>query len=136
MGAVENRRSTPEGLRGIGKVRERELTLKRGLGIDPSVLGDPEQFSPDFLDEQKKLTALWDGLRTEQNFELVKTPKARKLLALGVPQHLRGELWMSWSGAKNHMAANPGYYESLLKDHGNEQSEAVKDIQKAGRESY
>uniref|UniRef100_W5KBD6 TBC1 domain family member 8B n=1 Tax=Astyanax mexicanus TaxID=7994 RepID=W5KBD6_ASTMX len=42
------------------------------------------------------------------------TKKTRALVVRGVPETLRGELWMLFSGAVNDMATHPGYYTTLL----------------------
>uniref|UniRef100_A0A8B9J8L4 TBC1 domain family member 8B n=1 Tax=Astyanax mexicanus TaxID=7994 RepID=A0A8B9J8L4_ASTMX len=42
------------------------------------------------------------------------TKKTRDLVVRGVPETLRGELWMLFSGAVNDMATHPGYYTTLL----------------------
>uniref|UniRef100_A0A3B4BWP9 TBC1 domain family member 8B n=1 Tax=Pygocentrus nattereri TaxID=42514 RepID=A0A3B4BWP9_PYGNA len=42
------------------------------------------------------------------------TKKTRDLVVRGVPETLRGELWMLFSGAVNDMATHPGYYAALL----------------------
>uniref|UniRef100_A0A3B3YE32 TBC1 domain family member 8B n=1 Tax=Poecilia mexicana TaxID=48701 RepID=A0A3B3YE32_9TELE len=42
------------------------------------------------------------------------TKKTRDLIVRGVPESLRGELWMLFSGAVNDMATHPGYYTELV----------------------
>uniref|UniRef100_A0A8C7R6V5 TBC1 domain family member 8B n=1 Tax=Oncorhynchus mykiss TaxID=8022 RepID=A0A8C7R6V5_ONCMY len=42
------------------------------------------------------------------------TKKTRDLIVRGIPEALRGELWMLFSGAVNDMATNPGYYSELV----------------------
>uniref|UniRef100_A0AAY4AZ36 TBC1 domain family member 8B n=1 Tax=Denticeps clupeoides TaxID=299321 RepID=A0AAY4AZ36_9TELE len=42
------------------------------------------------------------------------TKKTRDLIVRGVPEMLRGELWMLFSGAVNDMATHPGYYTELV----------------------
>uniref|UniRef100_A0A672JNX5 TBC1 domain family member 8B n=1 Tax=Salarias fasciatus TaxID=181472 RepID=A0A672JNX5_SALFA len=42
------------------------------------------------------------------------TRKTRDLIVRGVPEALRGELWMLFSGAVNDMATHPGYYSELV----------------------
>ncbi|KAA0716636.1 TBC1 domain family member 8B [Triplophysa tibetana] len=44
------------------------------------------------------------------------TKKTRDLIVRGVPETLRGELWMLFSGAVHDMTSNPGYYGRLLED--------------------
>lgn len=40
--------------------------------------------------------------------------KTRELILKGIPDELRGELWMLYSGAINEKETNPGYYERLV----------------------
>jgi len=42
-----------------------------------------------------------------------RTAKARDLVLLGIPEKLRGELWMLYSGAINELETHPGYYDTL-----------------------
>ncbi|NXX74138.1 TBC8B protein, partial [Urocolius indicus] len=42
--------------------------------------------------------------------------KTRDLVVRGIPEALRGELWLLFSGAVNDMASNPGYYTELVEE--------------------
>lgn len=42
-----------------------------------------------------------------------RTSKARDLVLMGIPERLRGELWMLYSGAINELETHPGYYDKL-----------------------
>jgi len=42
-----------------------------------------------------------------------RTSKARDLVLMGIPEKLRGELWMLYSGAINELETHPGYYDKL-----------------------
>lgn len=42
-----------------------------------------------------------------------RTPKARELVLMGMPEKLRGELWMLYSGAINELETHHGYYDKL-----------------------
>lgn len=42
-----------------------------------------------------------------------RTAKARDLVLMGIPEKLRGELWMLYSGAINELETHPGYYDQL-----------------------
>uniref|UniRef100_A0A673L3U8 TBC1 domain family member 8B n=1 Tax=Sinocyclocheilus rhinocerous TaxID=307959 RepID=A0A673L3U8_9TELE len=44
------------------------------------------------------------------------TKKTRDLIVRGVPETLRGELWMLFSGAVHDMTSHPGYYGRLLEE--------------------
>ncbi|KAJ8405301.1 hypothetical protein AAFF_G00322920 [Aldrovandia affinis] len=45
---------------------------------------------------------------------MYRTSKTRELVLNGIPENLRGELWLLFSGAQNEMAAHPGYYGELV----------------------
>ncbi|XP_043273772.1 TBC1 domain family member 9 isoform X2 [Venturia canescens] len=45
---------------------------------------------------------------------IYRTTETAKLVIQGVPQTLRGEVWLTFSGAINEMAMNPGLYKSLV----------------------
>ncbi|XP_068816171.1 TBC1 domain family member 9B isoform X1 [Struthio camelus] len=45
---------------------------------------------------------------------MYRTAKTRELVQKGIPENLRGELWLLFSGAWNEMVTHPGYYEDLV----------------------
>ncbi|KAI2657150.1 TBC1 domain family member 9B [Labeo rohita] len=45
---------------------------------------------------------------------MYRTSKTRELVLNGIPESLRGELWLLFSGAQNEMSTHPGYYASLV----------------------
>ncbi|KAI4479417.1 PREDICTED: TBC1 domain family member 9 isoform X1 [Polistes canadensis] len=45
---------------------------------------------------------------------MYRTVEMAKLVIQGIPQSLRGEVWLTFSGALNEMATNPGLYKSLV----------------------
>uniref|UniRef100_A0A131XYW0 Putative ypt/rab gtpase activating protein n=3 Tax=Ixodes ricinus TaxID=34613 RepID=A0A131XYW0_IXORI len=45
-----------------------------------------------------------------------RTSKAQELVLAGIPDSLRGELWMLYSGAINEMETNPGYYRKAVEE--------------------
>uniref|UniRef100_A0A7M4F308 TBC1 domain family member 8 n=1 Tax=Crocodylus porosus TaxID=8502 RepID=A0A7M4F308_CROPO len=45
---------------------------------------------------------------------MFRTEKIRKLVAMGIPESLRGELWLLFSDAVTDLASHPGYYENLV----------------------
>ncbi|XP_063776454.1 TBC1 domain family member 9 isoform X3 [Pseudophryne corroboree] len=75
----------------------------------------PEEFNPklakEFLKEQAwKLHFAEYG----QGICMYRTQKTRDLVLKGIPESMRGELWLLFSGAINEMATHPGYYEELV----------------------
>uniref|UniRef100_A0A8C9TK32 TBC1 domain family member 8B n=1 Tax=Scleropages formosus TaxID=113540 RepID=A0A8C9TK32_SCLFO len=49
-----------------------------------------------------------------RGMSMFRTKKTRDLIVRGVPEFLRGELWLLFSGAVNDMATHPGYYSELV----------------------
>uniref|UniRef100_A0A8B9VGI5 TBC1 domain family member 9B n=1 Tax=Anas zonorhyncha TaxID=75864 RepID=A0A8B9VGI5_9AVES len=45
---------------------------------------------------------------------MYRTAKTRELVQKGIPENLRGELWLLFSGAWNEMVTHPGYYGDLV----------------------
>uniref|UniRef100_A0AAY4CA74 TBC1 domain family member 9B n=1 Tax=Denticeps clupeoides TaxID=299321 RepID=A0AAY4CA74_9TELE len=45
---------------------------------------------------------------------MYRTSKTRELVLNGIPESLRGELWLLFSGAQNEIDTHPGYYAELV----------------------
>uniref|UniRef100_A0A8D3BWJ1 TBC1 domain family member 9 n=1 Tax=Scophthalmus maximus TaxID=52904 RepID=A0A8D3BWJ1_SCOMX len=45
---------------------------------------------------------------------MYRTEKTKELVLKGIPESMRGDLWLLFSGAINEMATHPGYYEDLV----------------------
>ncbi|XP_030637780.1 TBC1 domain family member 8B [Chanos chanos] len=76
---------------------------------------DAENLDPKMLKERMKEQS-WQIHFSEygRGSGMFCTKKTRDLIIRGVPETLRGELWMLFSGAVHDMAAHPGYYTGLL----------------------
>uniref|UniRef100_A0A8C7L8R4 TBC1 domain family member 8B n=1 Tax=Oncorhynchus kisutch TaxID=8019 RepID=A0A8C7L8R4_ONCKI len=76
---------------------------------------DAENLDPKMLKEKMKEQS-WDIHFSEygRGTSMFCTKKTRDLIVRGVPEALRGELWMLFSGAVNDMAVNPGYYSEIV----------------------
>ncbi|KAF7258896.1 hypothetical protein EG68_03839 [Paragonimus skrjabini miyazakii] len=46
---------------------------------------------------------------------MYRTDSLRNLVLNGLPEKLRGRLWMTLSGAENELCVNPGYYDRLVR---------------------
>ncbi|XP_025930229.1 TBC1 domain family member 9 isoform X4 [Apteryx rowi] len=75
----------------------------------------PEEFNPKLAKEFLKEQA-WKIHFAEygQGVCMYRTEKTRDLVLKGIPESMRGELWLLLSGAINEMATHPGYYEDLV----------------------
>uniref|UniRef100_A0A3Q2XHJ3 TBC1 domain family member 9 n=1 Tax=Hippocampus comes TaxID=109280 RepID=A0A3Q2XHJ3_HIPCM len=81
---------------------ERELT---------GSLNSSDDEAKEFLKEQA-----WKNHFTEfgQGVCMYRTEKTKELVLKGIPEGMRGDLWLLFSGAINEMATHPGYYEDLV----------------------
>ncbi|XP_070566267.1 TBC1 domain family member 9-like isoform X3 [Ptychodera flava] len=61
---------------------------------------------------------------------MYRTVKTHELILKGIPDNLRGEIWMLYSGAVNEMATNPGYYLSLVEQSLGKESIATDEIER------
>uniref|UniRef100_A0A9J8B1P8 TBC1 domain family member 8B n=1 Tax=Cyprinus carpio carpio TaxID=630221 RepID=A0A9J8B1P8_CYPCA len=78
---------------------------------------DAENLDPKMLKERMKEQS-WQIHFAEygRGTGMFCTKKTRDLIVRGVPETLRGELWMLFSGAVHDMASHPGYYGRLLEE--------------------
>ncbi|XP_070818564.1 TBC1 domain family member 9B isoform X1 [Chaetodon trifascialis] len=75
----------------------------------------PEDLGPKAMKEKMKEEA-WNIHFSEfgRGVCMYRTSRTRELILNGIPEHLRGELWLLFSGAQNEMATHPGYYGDLV----------------------
>ncbi|XP_053478003.1 TBC1 domain family member 9 [Ictalurus furcatus] len=75
----------------------------------------PEEFNPKLAKEFLKEQA-WKNHFAEygQGVCMYRTDKTKELVLKGIPENMRGDLWLLFSGAINEMATHPGYYEDLV----------------------
>eukprot|EP01112_Ceratiomyxa_fruticulosa_P018034 TRINITY_DN5712_c0_g1_i1.p1 TRINITY_DN5712_c0_g1~~TRINITY_DN5712_c0_g1_i1.p1 ORF type:complete len:800 (-),score=169.49 TRINITY_DN5712_c0_g1_i1:139-2538(-) len=76
---------------------------------------------------------LWDKYLTKNGplgINMLKTKKLRELVRWGIPEHLRGSIWMATSGALSMWEIEPGYFQNLLSIHKNQTSMATEEIEK------
>ncbi|XP_077473901.1 TBC1 domain family member 8 [Stigmatopora argus] len=59
---------------------------------------------------------LWEDHFAEfgRGVHMFRTDKVQRLLAMGIPESLRGELWMMLSDASSDLDSHPGYYAGLV----------------------
>uniref|UniRef100_A0A673L704 TBC1 domain family member 8B n=1 Tax=Sinocyclocheilus rhinocerous TaxID=307959 RepID=A0A673L704_9TELE len=78
---------------------------------------DAENLDPKMLKERMKEQS-WQIHFAEygRGTGMFCTKKTRDLIVRGVPETLRGELWMLFSGAVHDMTSHPGYYGRLLEE--------------------
>ncbi|XP_029390202.1 TBC1 domain family member 8B isoform X2 [Mus pahari] len=87
--------------------------------------------------KEKMKEQSWNILFSEcgRGVSMFRTKKTRDLVVRGIPETLRGELWMLFSGAVNDMAANPGYYAEVVEQSLGTSNLATEEIERDLRRS-
>ncbi|KAF8328403.1 rab-GTPase-TBC domain-containing protein [Cantharellus anzutake] len=97
-----------------------------GLGFEFKFPGDAKK-----LRESSKLKLWATYLRSHgRHLTLLRYPQCTRLIQVGLPNRLRGELWETLSGSLYLRLANSGLYEKLLKDNEGRTSTSTEDIEK------
>ncbi|XP_072045709.1 TBC1 domain family member 9B-like [Amphiura filiformis] len=75
---------------------------------------------------------LWDMHFKEygRGVSMYRTVETNELIVKGMPESLRGEIWLLFSGAVNEMATHPGYYQSLVEQSLGKESIATDEIER------
>ncbi|KAF7648041.1 hypothetical protein LDENG_00162920 [Lucifuga dentata] len=75
----------------------------------------PEDLGPKAMKEKMKEES-WNIHFSEfgRGVCMYRTSRTRELVLNGIPERLRGELWLLFSGAQNEMSTHPGYYGDLV----------------------
>ncbi|CCM02603.1 uncharacterized protein FIBRA_04706 [Fibroporia radiculosa] len=97
-----------------------------GLGLKFKFPGDPKK-----LREASK-TKLWTNyLRTHgRNLTLLRYQTCTRLVQVGLPNRLRGEMWETLSGSLYMRFENPGFYERILKENSGRTNTSTEEIEK------
>ncbi|KAJ7595834.1 rab-GTPase-TBC domain-containing protein [Mycena floridula] len=104
----------------------RESTYHGGLGLKFKFPGDPKK-----LREASKIKLWTTYLQTHgRNLTLLRYPQCTRLVQVGLPNRLRGEMWETLSGSIFLRFSNPGYYERLLEENKGRSSTSTEDIEK------
>ncbi|XP_069389561.1 TBC1 domain family member 8 [Paralichthys olivaceus] len=75
---------------------------------------------------------LWDDHFSEfgRGVHMFRTEKIQRLVAMGIPESLRGELWMTLSDASSELESHQGYYTSLVQKSMGQSSLATEEIER------
>ncbi|XP_061923385.1 TBC1 domain family member 8 [Entelurus aequoreus] len=75
---------------------------------------------------------LWEEHFMEfgRGVHMFRTEKVQRLVAMGIPESLRGELWMTLSDATSDLEAHQGYYASLVHKSMGQSSLATEEIER------
>ncbi|XP_067900123.1 TBC1 domain family member 9B-like isoform X2 [Heterodontus francisci] len=91
----------------------------------------PEELSPKMAKEKMKEES-WNIHFFEfgRGVCMYRTSKTRDLVLKGLPESLRGELWLLFSGALNEMVTHPGYYSDLVQESVGKYNLATEEIER------
>ncbi|KAK7031705.1 rab-GTPase-TBC domain-containing protein [Favolaschia claudopus] len=104
----------------------RESTYHGGLGLKFKFPGDPKK-----LREASKIKLWTQYLRVHgRNLTLLRYPQCTRLVQVGLPNRLRGEMWETLSGSVYLRFSNPGYYQELLEKNAGRTTTSTEDIEK------
>lgn len=99
---------------------------KGGLGAMFKFPGNVKE-----LRDKSKMKLWFDLFRVDgRNLSLVKTPMFYKLIRVGLPNRLRGEIWELCCGSMYLRLDNPGEYLKILDDNKDKRSLAIEEIEK------
>ncbi|GAA6001680.1 hypothetical protein JCM10207_002263 [Rhodosporidiobolus poonsookiae] len=97
-----------------------------GLGMVFKFPGDPRK-----LREKSKMKLWKDYLKNHgRNLTIIRYPSFTRLVLVGLPNRLRGEMWELTCGSMFLRLQNPGVYAQILKDNEGRRSASTDDIEK------
>ncbi|GAA5978525.1 hypothetical protein JCM11641_007973 [Rhodosporidiobolus odoratus] len=97
-----------------------------GLGMAFRFPGDPRK-----LREKSKMKLWKDYLKYHgRNLTILRYPSFTRLVLVGLPNRLRGEMWELTCGSMFLRLHNPGVYEQILRDNEGRRSASTDDIEK------
>lgn len=75
-----------------------------------------QERSPSTIEKQIQKKLKWENYFSEygRGISMYRTGEARELVLAGIPDDLRREMWLIYSGALNEMSSNVGLYKSLV----------------------
>lgn len=75
---------------------------------------------------------LWEDHFSEfgRGVHMFRTDKIQRLVAMGIPESLRGELWMTFSDASSELESHQGYYASMVQKSMGQSSLATEEIER------
>ncbi|CAI6521698.1 AIS_HP2_G0019820.mRNA.1.CDS.1 [Saccharomyces cerevisiae] len=106
---------------------------KKDIAVPRAGLGQHFKYPGNHtLAKEKAKLRLWFDYFKEngRNLAVVQTHMFRKLVRIGIPNRMRGEIWELCSGAMYMRYANAGEYEKILNDNTGKTSQAIDEIEK------
>ncbi|KAJ1504605.1 hypothetical protein HMI54_006787, partial [Coelomomyces lativittatus] len=99
---------------------------------EPHGLGIQFGFPSEMKDKEKHKVKIWLQYCNERGKHLgmVRTNIFSRLIHIGIPNRIRGELWELTSGAIYLRCTHPGYFEQILNEHKDLKSFSLEEIEK------
>uniref|UniRef100_W5L020 TBC1 domain family member 8 n=1 Tax=Astyanax mexicanus TaxID=7994 RepID=W5L020_ASTMX len=121
---------SPEEGDGVSDEALRNTVLTESL-ITTFQTGQSQSPNHKTTSEQLKVR-LWEDHFEEfgRGVHMFRTDKIRKLVAMGIPESLRGEMWLTFSDACSSLSAHPDYYSDLVSRSMCETSVATEEIER------
>lgn len=107
------------GLEMVSSQNSEEREKETSPRMHPEAFRQSGSQSPDSrLSREQIKVSLWNDHFAEygRTVCMFRTEKIRKLVAMGIPESLRGRLWLLFSDAVTDLAAHPGYYSNLVEE--------------------
>ncbi|XP_061011895.1 TBC1 domain family member 8 isoform X2 [Dama dama] len=107
------------GLEMVSSRNSEEKEKETSPRMHPEAFRPSGSQSPDSrLSREQIKVSLWNDHFAEygRTVCMFRTEKIRKLVAMGIPESLRGRLWLLFSDAVTDLAAHPGYYGNLVEE--------------------
>lgn len=97
-----------------------------GLGLEFKFPGNPKE-----LRDKSKMKLWFDLFKSDgRNLSIVKTPMFHRLVRVGLPNRLRGEIWELCCGSMYLRLEHAGMYKQILEDNKGKTSLAIEEIEK------
>ncbi|XP_068820022.1 TBC1 domain family member 8 isoform X2 [Capricornis sumatraensis] len=107
------------GLEMVSSQNSEDREKERSPLMHPEAFRQSGSQSPDSRTSREQIkVSLWNDHFAEygRTVCMFRTEKIRKLVAMGIPESLRGRLWLLFSDAVTDLAAHPGYYGNLVEE--------------------
>uniref|UniRef100_A0A7N8WTY5 TBC1 domain family member 8 n=1 Tax=Mastacembelus armatus TaxID=205130 RepID=A0A7N8WTY5_9TELE len=108
-------------------------SMFRSRKVNSSVTVSVTQFSLNLCQNMEQVKErLWEDHFSEfgRGVHMFRTEKIQRLIAMGIPESLRGELWMTLSDASSDLESHQGYYISMVQQSMGHNNLATEEIER------
>ncbi|KAG0667742.1 GTPase-activating protein [Maudiozyma exigua] len=112
---------------------EKNILRKTDIVAPKAGLGQHFKYpgQPDITKEKAKLRLWFEYFKENgENLAIIQNHTFQKLVRIGVPSRMRGEIWELCSGSMYLRFSHPGEYQKLLDDNRDKTSQAIDEIEK------